>query len=220
VHPTWVKDGEVNDIIGDIVRRRRPIHQHYRWRWAFVIPLSLPLSLVPGTAPISHALIVVLPNLPFFYAVYRIWSHHKGTYLEFVWLIIALKGGDYLEQLIREDALVSEPSKILDKIYALKSPPKLTRSDIPLDTPKEELMISKDQFSSIAEQFKDNEIAVLGKRAITQITKQLDAKAQKQDEEKRQQLEADKATKSPSEKPVQSGKDIKVKEDTDDRGGQ
>jgi hypothetical protein len=214
VHPTWLKGGEVNDIIGEIVGRRRPIHQRYRWRWAFVIPLSLPLSLVPGTyITNSHALILVLPNFPFFYAVYRIWSHHKGTCLDFIWFIIALKGGDYLEQLIRENALISEPSEILDKVYALKSAPMLTGSDIPFDTSKEELLISKDQFASIAEQFDDNEIAVLGKRAISQITKQLDAKVQQQDEEKRQQLEADNATRSESEKPVQSGKDTKVKED-------
>ena len=81
MHPTWVKSGEVNDIIEDIVRQRRPIHQRYRWRWAAVIPLSLPLSLVPGISPRLPELIVVVPNLPFFYAVYRIWSHHKGTSL-------------------------------------------------------------------------------------------------------------------------------------------
>jgi|SRR5271170_375445 len=143
----------------------------------------------------------------------------KANFFDFIWLIIALKGGDYLEQLIRENALVSEPSEILDKIYALKSPPMLTRSDIPLGSPKEELLISKDQFPSIAEEFEDSEIAVLGKRAISQITKQLDAEIQKQEEEKRQQLEADNATRSESEKGVQSGKDIKVKE-KDGRDGQ
>jgi len=29
----------------------------------------------------SLVLILVLPNFPFFYAVYRIWSHHKGDFL-------------------------------------------------------------------------------------------------------------------------------------------
>jgi hypothetical protein len=80
VHPSWVEGGEANDIIGEIVRRRRPIHQQYRWRWALVIPLTLPFSLIPGTAPKTSVLILVLPNFPFFYAVYRIWSHHKGDF--------------------------------------------------------------------------------------------------------------------------------------------
>ena len=144
----------------------------------------------------------------------------KVTFFDFIWLIPALKGGDYLEQLIRENALVSEPSEILDKIYALKSPPTLTLSDIPLGSPKEELLISKDQFASIAEEFDDNEIAVLGKRAISQITRHLDAEVQKQEEEKRQQLEADNATRSESEKGVQNGKDIKVKDEKDGRDRQ
>lgn len=128
-----------------------------------------------------------------------------------------MKGGDYLDQLIRENALVSEPSEVLDKIYALKTPPTLTRSEISLDSPKEEILISKDQLTSIAETFKDNEIAVLGKRAITQITKQLDAEIKKQEEEKRQQLEADNATRSESEKRVQNAQDIKTKGDKDER---
>jgi len=159
----------------------------------------------------------VIPNFPFFYAVYRIWSHHKGCPNSFIWLILALKGGDYLEQLIEENALVSEPSEILDKIYGLKTPPMLTHADIPLDSPKEELLISKDQFTSIAETFQDNEIAVLGKRAITQITKHLEAEANKQEDEKRQQREADNATRPESEKRVQNAQGVKVKEDKDER---
>ena len=51
VHPEWVGGTEeVCGIIGELVRRRMPIHQRYRWRWALVIPLSLPFSLVPGTS--------------------------------------------------------------------------------------------------------------------------------------------------------------------------
>ena len=87
--------------------------------------------------------------------------------------MIALKGGEYLDQLLQSNALISEPSPILDKIYALKSPPKLTQQDIPLTTPTRELLLSKDQLSEIAKEFNDNDILVLGNRAIGQITKQL-----------------------------------------------
>jgi hypothetical protein len=48
VHPTWIEGGQVNDIIAEIVKRRRPIHQSYRWKWALAIPFSAPFSLVPG----------------------------------------------------------------------------------------------------------------------------------------------------------------------------
>ena len=43
-----MEGGQVNDIIAEIVKRRRPTHQSYRWKWALAIPLSAPFSLVPG----------------------------------------------------------------------------------------------------------------------------------------------------------------------------
>jgi hypothetical protein len=45
--------------------------------------------------------------------------------------------------------------------------------DVPLETPNVELLISNDKLGEIAGEFKDPEITVLGKRAITQISKQL-----------------------------------------------
>jgi hypothetical protein len=102
-----------------------------------------------------------------------------------------LKGGEYLEQLLTSDALLSQPSPVLDKLYALKSIPKLTQQDnIPLGTPNQELLISKDQLSEIAQKFKDNEISVLGKRAIVQITKQLEEDVKKREEEQKKEEEA------------------------------
>lgn len=97
--------------------------------------------------------------------------------------MIALKGGEYLDQLLQSDALISEPSPILDKIYALKSPPKLTQQDIPLTTPTQELLLSKDKLSEIAKEFNDNDISVLGNRAIVQITKQLNDEIKKREDE-------------------------------------
>jgi hypothetical protein len=80
----------------------------------------------------------------------------------------------YLDQLIKSDALVSEPSKLLDEMYKFSTIPTLTRSDVQLGSSAEELLLHKDQLTEIATEFKDNEIAVLGNRALTQLTKQLD----------------------------------------------
>src|SRR6266516_3893572 len=98
-------------------------------------------------------------------------------------LTVALKGGEYLDQLLQTNALISEPSPILDKIYALKTPPKLIQQDIPLATPTQELLLSKDQLSEIAKEFNDNDISVLGNRAIVQIKKQLDNEIKKREDE-------------------------------------
>ena len=87
--------------------------------------------------------------------------------------MIALKGAEYLQRLIESDAIISEPSNALDSFYSLEKPVHLTREDLPLGAPEEEILLSKAQFDEIGKHFKDNEIAVLGKRAITQISKQL-----------------------------------------------
>jgi hypothetical protein len=71
---------------------------------------------------------------------------------------------------------------VLDKIYDLKSTPNLTLEDVKLGTSAQELLSSKSQLSEIAKEFNDNEIAVLGNRAITQITKFLDADKAKEDQ--------------------------------------
>lgn len=129
--------------------------------------------------------------------------------IEDVFLPLALKGAEYIEQLLNENGLISESSPILDKIYALEKPPTLTREDIPLRRSSEELLLNKAQLSDLAKEFNDNEILVLGKRAITQITKQLDGQIAKREDQARQQHEGDIAS---SEK-----ESIKAKESEEPR---
>jgi hypothetical protein len=103
--------------------------------------------------------------------------------------MVALKGAEYLEELLRADALFSEPATVLDKIYALSKKPHLTRLDVTLGKPAEEILISKEKFTEIAKEYNDEEIAALGKRAIIQITKQLDTESSKREQAERQQQE-------------------------------
>lgn len=107
---------------------------------------------------------------------------------------VALKGAEYLEQLLEQNALKSESSPILDKIYALEKPPTLTREDVPLGPSIQELLLNKDQLTEISKEFNDNEILVLGKRALTQLTKQLDGEIVKREDKARRQQEADVAS--------------------------
>jgi len=88
---------------------------------------------------------------------------------------------------------MSQPSNVLDKIYALENPPFLTFDTVTLGSSSEELLLNKDKFASISKEFDDPEIAVLGNRALAQLTKQLDGEVEKRYEEGRQQREADAA---------------------------
>lgn len=53
-----------------------------------------------------------IPNLPFFYLVYRAWSHGR-----------AISGGKHLQWLLENKLLRLAPSEKLDRLYALHAPP-------------------------------------------------------------------------------------------------
>ena len=48
-----------------------------------------------------------IPNIPFFYLVFRAWSHYT-----------ALNGSKHLEFLVNKDLVKPKPSKVLDELYA------------------------------------------------------------------------------------------------------
>ena len=140
------------------------------------------------------------------------YGHIIKVHPEGIGLMKALKATEYLEQLLKSDSLLSEPSTVLDKIYALQKPPILTLQEVTLGPSTSELMLGKDQLQEIATEYKDDEIAVLGKRAISQLTKQLDGEIVKREDAERQQHEADAASSEKSS--------IKVKETEDQGKGQ
>ncbi|EKM51624.1 uncharacterized protein PHACADRAFT_127350 [Phanerochaete carnosa HHB-10118-sp] len=79
-----------------LVEKRGPRHRKGFFTWILVSPLTAPFMLIP-----------VIPNLPFFFCVWRSWSHYK-----------AYKASSYLEQLLDKGAIVAEPSSALDRVYA------------------------------------------------------------------------------------------------------
>jgi hypothetical protein len=139
------------------------------------------------------------------------YGHIIKVHPEGIGLMKALKATEYLEQLLKSDSLISEPSTILEKIYALEKPPVLTLQEVRLGPSASELLLGTDQLKEIATEFKDDEIAVLGKRAISQLTKQLDGEIVKREDAERQH-EADAMSSEKSS--------IKVKETEDQGKGQ
>lgn len=79
-------------------------------------------------------------------------------------------------------------------MYKHSTKPTLTRSDVQLGSSAEELFLHKDQLTEIATEFKDNEIAVLGNRALTQLTKQLDGEKKETQTKELQDKESIKIT--------------------------
>ncbi|KAJ4317025.1 hypothetical protein N0V84_007548 [Fusarium piperis] len=88
-------------ILKTLATERQALHRK-RFIWCCVgMPITIPFALVP-----------VIPNLPFFYLVYRAWSHYR-----------AIAGGKHVQWLIENKLLESRSSKTLDDLYALHAPP-------------------------------------------------------------------------------------------------
>ncbi|KAK4684193.1 hypothetical protein P7C73_g6005, partial [Tremellales sp. Uapishka_1] len=77
---------------------RVPYHRKMMIRSLLATPLTAPFALIP-----------VMPNFPFFYVLWRAWSHYK-----------AWRGAVYLEDLLKLGMIVEKPSAELTTVYETK----------------------------------------------------------------------------------------------------
>ncbi|WWC71406.1 uncharacterized protein I206_105361 [Kwoniella pini CBS 10737] len=77
---------------------RIPYHRKMMYRSLFATPLTAPFAIIP-----------VIPNFPFFYVLWRAWSHYRS------W-----RGALYLENLLQNGLIVEKESKELSEVYATK----------------------------------------------------------------------------------------------------
>ncbi|KAI1264224.1 mitochondrial K+-H+ exchange-related-domain-containing protein [Xylariaceae sp. FL1019] len=87
-------------ILRTLATERESLHRS-RLVWCFVgMPISAPFALIP-----------IIPNLPFFYLLYRAWSHYR-----------AFAGGRHIQWLVSNNFLTLEPSSTLDTVYPNRLP--------------------------------------------------------------------------------------------------
>ncbi|WVQ68425.1 uncharacterized protein L199_006633 [Kwoniella botswanensis] len=77
---------------------RIPYHRKMMYRSLIFTPVTWPFAIIP-----------VIPNFPFFYVLWRAWSHYK-----------AWRGALYLETLLQNGLIVEKESKELSNVYATK----------------------------------------------------------------------------------------------------
>ncbi|KAI5463387.1 mitochondrial K+-H+ exchange-related-domain-containing protein [Mariannaea sp. PMI_226] len=88
-------------ILHTLATERQALHRK-KLMWCVIgMPITIPFALVP-----------VIPNLPFFYLVYRAWSHWR-----------AIAGGKHIQWLLEKKLVQPSPSKILDQLYATHAAP-------------------------------------------------------------------------------------------------
>ncbi|KAI0755380.1 mitochondrial K+-H+ exchange-related-domain-containing protein [Daedaleopsis nitida] len=84
-----------------LLEKRTPRHKKGFQFWLGVSPLTAPFMIIP-----------IIPNFPFFFCVWRSWSHYR-----------AYKASQYLEGFLHQGAIVPETSAPLDAVYAKYAPP-------------------------------------------------------------------------------------------------
>ncbi|KAI9840647.1 MAG: hypothetical protein M1838_003958 [Thelocarpon superellum] len=155
-----IPSSQVGSILRTLAVERQALHRSRLWGSIVVMPVTAPVALVP-----------IIPNLPFFYLVYRAWSHWR-----------ALSGSKHLEFLLDKNLLQSSPSLALDTIYATKNVPLLAatstahedtaRADDDDPTSKAEkdtILLQPSDAKLIADRLSVPELVVELERAVHQV---------------------------------------------------
>ncbi|KAL4069913.1 mitochondrial K+-H+ exchange-related-domain-containing protein [Scleroderma yunnanense] len=110
IHPTLSQLQRVLSI-------REPRHRRGFYLWMLITPLTFPFTIIP-----------IIPNIPFFFCVWRSWSHYR-----------AYRSSQYLSSLIDQGLVKPKPSQELDEVYRSFSPSAFTSQiDPPMITPLRE----------------------------------------------------------------------------------
>ncbi|KAI0176096.1 mitochondrial K+-H+ exchange-related-domain-containing protein [Hypoxylon sp. FL1284] len=165
------------NVLRTLGTERESLHKS-RLLWCFVgMPITAPFALVP-----------IIPNLPFFYLVYRAWSHWR-----------ALAGGRHVQFLTDHNFISLAPSSTLDSMYAplvpdssntkesiadphRENPPGADSEDAPGE---DKMLLSQDRGRQLVKALEIPELEVELERAIwqveTAIRKQKEEQSKSQD---------------------------------------
>lgn len=139
---------KVEGIARTLATEREKLHRK-SMIWCIVgMPISAPFALVP-----------VIPNLPFFYLVFRAWSHWR-----------AIAGGKHIQWLSEHKLLQPSPSDTLDKLYGVKD----QQASLPLtvseeEGAKEKMLLTEEQARAFSEKLEMPALALELERAIWQV---------------------------------------------------
>ncbi|KAF7597611.1 hypothetical protein BBP40_000089 [Aspergillus hancockii] len=157
-----IKIEKLHSILHKIATERQDLHLRKMW-WSF--------GAAPFTAPIG--LIPVIPNIPFFYLVYRGWSHLR-----------ALNGSKHLEFLVEKDLLNPISLPALERLYAKRVSRALEKTSSEQSTSSmvedvensdDRLLLRMDDAKKLASILEAPELALEAERAIVQIEEKLRA---------------------------------------------
>ncbi|KAL3480281.1 mitochondrial K+-H+ exchange-related-domain-containing protein [Aspergillus californicus] len=171
-----IKEEKLVSVLHKLSMERQDLHRKRMW-WSFIA--------APFTAPI--ALIPVIPNIPFFYLVYRGWSHWR-----------ALNGSRHLQFLVEKDLLNPISYPALVEVYAKRVSSTLEEADASdtvsemvedVEKSDEKILLRMKDAKKLATILDSPGLALEAERAISQVSEHLespDPSAQKTSEKKQQ----------------------------------
>ncbi|KIW73649.1 hypothetical protein PV04_01748 [Phialophora macrospora] len=172
VYPSNVMHKEdVPKVLARLARERKQLHWNRFIGSMVAMPICIPFALVP-----------VIPNIPFFYAAYRCWSHWR-----------ALKGSDHLDFILdnRLYRPISPPE--IEDLYEQVAPDApdftfVTPSQI-LDgtAPPEQIILPAECHNLVAEVTGVPELSGEVERAVWQIQRQFKREQSEQEKQRQRQ---------------------------------
>ncbi|QDS70988.1 hypothetical protein FKW77_007568 [Venturia effusa] len=208
---TYLKEGNVLETLKKLATERQALHKSKMF-WSFgIAPLTAPFMLVP-----------VIPNIPFFYMVFRGWSHWR-----------ALNGSRHLDFLTKNPSLLApKTSPILNNLYTagLLQPTRAKSRDSPppsseqishisklIETnsnngEKDVMLLQRWNGKLLAEEFKLPEMEVEIERAVEQVEAAISkAEEARLEQEKAGSAKADEKEADAKVKVAQAAEEIKGK---------
>jgi len=168
---TFMREESISEVLRTLGTERQAIHRKKLVYSIIGMPLVAPFALVP-----------VIPNLPFFYLVFRAWSHWR-----------ALSGSKHIEFLLEKKLINTQSSPTLDELYSSRErqiQPGPTQD--PRKTSGDEVMVlHKEDGKRISEALNIPELYVELDRAVWQVEKALNA--EKELEEEKEELDSENA---------------------------
>ncbi|KAI0482250.1 mitochondrial K+-H+ exchange-related-domain-containing protein [Xylariaceae sp. FL0804] len=170
-----IPTSQATAVLQRLATERQSLHKS-RLVWCIVgMPVSAPFALIP-----------VIPNLPFFYLVYRAWSHWR-----------AWAGGKHIQWLVQNSFFTLAPSEILDKIYPALMPSPQGRPQQPSPEPPrdagppkhDQLLLTQEKGRELAQALKVPELEIEIERAIWQVEQAIKKDSEANEKEKEKQNE-------------------------------
>ncbi|KIY71562.1 hypothetical protein CYLTODRAFT_418785 [Cylindrobasidium torrendii FP15055 ss-10] len=135
--PSVISADSIAAQLKALVEYRIPKHKKRFWIYAVAAPFTAPFMVIP-----------VVPNIPFFFCVWRAWSNYR-----------AYRASEYLQALLLDNKIVAESDGKLDNIYhrylpkALPPPESKSSQEEPKPPFNDQLLLTRDAIPVIRETF-------------------------------------------------------------------